>query len=100
LVGKRWFSSWLGQWWDIFLFAKDSRPALEPTQPPIQCVLRAFSLGVKRPIRETDHSLLSSVEVKNVWSYTSTSQYVFMALCLVKSGDNLTFNLTLRLRIV
>jgi hypothetical protein len=28
--------------------------------------------GVKRPGREADHSPPSSVEVKNVWSYTST----------------------------
>jgi hypothetical protein len=28
--------------------------------------------GVKRPVREADHSLPSSAEVKNAWSYTST----------------------------
>jgi hypothetical protein len=48
---------------------------------------------VKRPERETDHSPPSSVEVKNAWSYTSTSQYVFMAWCLVKHKDNFTFYL-------
>jgi hypothetical protein len=31
-----------------------------------------FSLGIKRPGREADHSLPSSVEIKNAWSYTST----------------------------
>jgi hypothetical protein len=46
--------------------------ALGPTQPPIQWVPGALSLGVKRPGREADHSLPSSAEVKNVWSYTST----------------------------
>jgi hypothetical protein len=29
------------------------------------------TLGVKRPGREADHSLPSSTEVKNAWSYTS-----------------------------
>jgi hypothetical protein len=33
---------------------------------------RGFSLRVKRPGREADHSPLSSAEVKNEWSYTST----------------------------
>jgi hypothetical protein len=43
-----------------------------PTQPPIQGVSGALSLGVKRPVRETDHSPPSSAEDKNVWRYTST----------------------------
>jgi hypothetical protein len=34
------------------------------TQPPIQWVLGALYLGVKRPGREADHSLPSSAEVK------------------------------------
>jgi hypothetical protein len=56
----------------IFLFTTASRPALEPTQPPIQWVPGAFSLGLKRPGREDDHSPPSSAEVKNEWSYTGT----------------------------
>jgi hypothetical protein len=75
----------------IFLFTAVSRTALGSTQPPIQWVLGTLSLGVKRLGREVDHSLPSSAEVKNVWSYTSTPQYVFMAWCLVKHRDNLTF---------
>jgi hypothetical protein len=39
-------------------------PALGPTQPPIQWVPRALSLGVKRPGREADHSPPSSGDVK------------------------------------
>jgi hypothetical protein len=35
-----------------------------PTQPPIQWVPGAFSLGVKRPGREADHSLPPTAEVK------------------------------------
>jgi hypothetical protein len=55
-----------------------SRPALEPTQPPNQQVLGAFTPGVKWPGHEADHSLLSGAKVKNIWSYTSTPQYTFM----------------------
>jgi hypothetical protein len=47
--------------------------ALGPTQPPIQLVPGALSLGIKRPLREADHSPPSSAEVKNAWSYTSTT---------------------------
>jgi hypothetical protein len=64
------FDSWQGL--GIFLFTTASRMVLRPTQPPIQWVLGALSLGVKRPGREADHLPPSSAEVKNAWSYTST----------------------------
>jgi hypothetical protein len=47
--------------------------ALGPSQPPIQGVPGALSLGVKQPGREADHSPPSSAEVKNACSYTSTT---------------------------
>jgi hypothetical protein len=49
----------------FFLFSTASRPALGPTQPPIQRVPGAFSLGVKRQWREADQSSSSIAEVKN-----------------------------------
>jgi hypothetical protein len=39
---------------------------------------------------EADQSPLSSAEVKNTCSYTSTSLYIFMVWCLVKHKDNFT----------
>jgi hypothetical protein len=48
----------------ILLFNTASRTALGPTQPPIQWVPGAHSLGVKRPGSEADHSPPSSPEVK------------------------------------
>jgi hypothetical protein len=75
----------------IFLFTTAFRTGLGSTQPPIQWVPGALSLGVKRPGREADHSPPSIVEVKNAWSYTTTPQYVFMEWCLVKHRDNFTF---------
>jgi len=38
----------------IFLFTTASRTVLGPTQPPIQWVPGAVSLGVKRPGREAE----------------------------------------------
>jgi hypothetical protein len=54
----------------------------------------ASTLRVKQLGLEADYSPLSSAKVvKNVWSYTSTSQYVFMAWCSVKHKDNFTFTM-------
>jgi hypothetical protein len=58
------FDSWWGL--GIFLFPIASRPALGPTQPPIQWVPGALSPGEKRPKREADHTPPSSAEVENV----------------------------------
>jgi hypothetical protein len=62
-----------------FHFSMSSRPALGPTQPPIQRVPGAPFPGVKRPGREADHSPPTSAEVKKMWIYTSTPSYAFMA---------------------
>jgi hypothetical protein len=48
----------------LFPLTSASRPALGPTQPPIQWVEGALSPGVKRPGRDADHSPPSSAEVK------------------------------------
>jgi hypothetical protein len=55
-----------------FLFSTSFRPALGPTQPPIQWVPRALSPGVKRQRCEVDHPASTSAEVKNMWIFTST----------------------------
>jgi hypothetical protein len=41
-----------------------------------------FILGVKWLGPESDHSPLSSAQIKNAWSYTSTPPYMFMGLHL------------------
>jgi hypothetical protein len=50
---------------DIFLYSTASRPALRPTQLPIQWVLGALSPGVERPGREAEYSPTSSAGIKN-----------------------------------
>jgi hypothetical protein len=62
LAGGLWFD--FRQGLGIFLFTTASRTALRSTQPPIQWVWGALSLGVKRPGCEADHSPPSSAEVK------------------------------------
>jgi len=43
-----------------------------------------LSLGVKRSGREAHHSPPCSAEIRNVLSYTSTLQYIFVEWCLIK----------------
>jgi hypothetical protein len=62
-LDDRGFEFWHG--WEFF----SSPPHLGPTQPPIQWLPGATSLGLKRPGREADQSHPSSAEVKNAWSY-------------------------------
>jgi hypothetical protein len=79
------YSDWLraGRWRgrssspgrvENFLFSTSSRPALGPTQTPIQWVP-----GAKRHGRDANHSPPTSAEVKKTWVYTSTPLYAFMA---------------------
>jgi hypothetical protein len=61
-IGVLGFDFWRGM--GIFLFTTASRTVLGPTQPPIQWVPGALSLGVKLPGPETNHSPPTSAEVK------------------------------------
>jgi hypothetical protein len=63
------------------------------TQPPNQPVPGALSLGIKRPGSEADHSPPSISEAKNVWIFTFTPPYAFMAWCSVKKGTGTTLPL-------
>jgi len=66
LLGDAGFESWQGL--GIFFFTTMSRLTLGPTQPPIQWIPGALSLGVMQPECEADHLLPSSAMVRNVWS--------------------------------
>jgi hypothetical protein len=57
--------AWLLRDIKICLLSTASRPALEPTQSPIQWVPGMISVRETRPGREADQSPSSSVEVKN-----------------------------------
>jgi hypothetical protein len=47
------------------------RPALELTQPPVQGVPGVTSPRIRWPEDEVAHSLLTSAELKNEWSFTA-----------------------------
>jgi hypothetical protein len=53
--------------------------------------IRGTFPGVKRPTREAHHYPPPTAEVKNRWSYTSTSQHVFMASHVVKYRNDFMF---------
>jgi hypothetical protein len=69
----------------IFFFDTASRPALGPTQPLIQRVPGALSVGVERPGCEVDHSPPSTDEVKE-------RVQLYLVWYLVKHKDNFTVN--------
>jgi hypothetical protein len=48
-----------------FLYSTAFRPALRPTQLPVQMVLGALSPGAQRRVREANYSPPTSAEVKN-----------------------------------
>jgi hypothetical protein len=72
-VVQCWATGWMtgglspGRGWEFF----SSPPDLGPTQPPIQWVPGALSLGLKWQGRESDNSRPYSAEVKNAWNCTS-----------------------------
>jgi hypothetical protein len=72
---------------EIFLFTTASRTALGPTQPPIQWVPGALSLGIKRPGSEAPHSPPSSQTMNGATH--PLPQYAFIAWCLVKAQGQL-----------
>jgi hypothetical protein len=65
--------------------------ALGPTQPPIEWVPGALSLGVKERGREATTHLHLLPRSRMHGAIPPLSQYVFMAWCLVKHRDNFTF---------
>jgi hypothetical protein len=75
----------------FFVHSTVSRLALGPTQPPVQWVWGAVSLGLKQLGHEADHSPPSSSEVKNggaIPSFPHASSW--HGAKLIKHGDNCT----------
>jgi hypothetical protein len=62
----------------------ESEPTFRPIMPLIKWIPGTLSPERKGLRGAGDHSPPSSVEVTNLWSYTSTPLYVFMVWCFVK----------------
>jgi hypothetical protein len=92
-LDDRRFKSW--QVLGIFLFTTASRKALGPSQPPIQWVPGALSLGVEQLGSEVCHSPPCSAEVKNAWSciFTPPLRLHGVVLSLKKAQGQLYFTL-------
>jgi hypothetical protein len=67
---ESWFDFRQGK--EVFLSSKPSGPILGADKPPQQLAPRTFSQAVKLLESESDHSSLSSPEVKNDYSYKLT----------------------------
>jgi hypothetical protein len=78
---------------DDFLFFEASSRAHRTTQPCIQCYLRVFKAGIKRPNCGAEHSSPTSTKIRNKWSYTSTPTYAF----LVRTRTSLPYHLSITL---
>jgi hypothetical protein len=79
----------------IFFFIPASRPALGPTQPPMQWVPGALSLGVKRLGREADQSPPSTEVKECVVPYFYSSNTPSWRGAQLKHRVNFTFYLLL-----
>jgi hypothetical protein len=80
----------------IFLITTASRTVLGSTQPPIQWVFGAVSLGVKWLGREADHSPPSSAEIKEcVELYLHSLSTSSWRGALLSTGTTLPFTDTI-----
>jgi hypothetical protein len=59
-------------------------------QYEVGLVLESLSPETKGMQHEANHLSPTSTEVRNVWSYISTSWYVFMAQCSMQNQNNFT----------
>ena len=66
-ISVQWLSYWQNDPAPVYLNLREAHPASYAMR------IGVLSPGLKRSEREADHLLLSSVEVKNEWSYTSAS---------------------------
>jgi hypothetical protein len=72
-----------------FLLATESRLVLGPTQPLNKWIPETLSPEVKLLVVKLTSPCCA--DVKNTWSYNSTTPYVFMTWCLVGHRENFTF---------
>jgi hypothetical protein len=79
----------------FFLFATASRPALGPTQLPIQWVPGTLTSVVERSEHEADQSPPSSATVKNAWIDTFSPPIHLHGMVLNHESKVLTYFLKL-----
>jgi len=60
------------------------------TRPSSEWIRVALFPGLKRWEHEADHLLPSGAEFRNTWTRATISTYIFLVLCFVTHGNNLT----------
>jgi hypothetical protein len=86
-----WSGVWVPAGLGIFLFTTSSWQALGLSQPPIQWLPGALSLGVKRSVREADHSPPSSAEVEECVELYLHSPIRLYGMVLSKKSQELSY---------
>jgi hypothetical protein len=81
---KETHSSWESFVGLIFLFTTMFRPTLEAHLASYPVGSGGSFSELKWPGTRAEHLPASNAKIKNVWSYTSTPPYIFMAWCLVQ----------------
>jgi hypothetical protein len=69
---------------DFSLLHSVHKPVPETHAASYPMITADASLGVQRLEHKADHSPSTNTKVKNMWIYTFTPPYVFMALCLIR----------------
>jgi hypothetical protein len=91
MIGVLGFDSWEGL--GICLFTATCRTALEPSQPPIQWVAGAFSLGVKLLEHEAPPSSAEVKECVKLYLYSPNMPSWCGAQLKKNTGTTLLFTL-------
>jgi hypothetical protein len=103
-VIAQWYGAGLRAGWSVvrvsagagnFPFTTAPRPALGPTQPPIQWVQGLFPWGWSDRGMKLTTQLHLVRRSKNARGYNSTHQYAFLAWCSVKKSIGTTLPFTL-----
>jgi hypothetical protein len=78
---------------EIFIFSIESRPALEPTHPPIQWEPGALSPGVELQKLEADDSvpLVSRLRMVELYLHSPICLHGLVLSYIIKCKENFTF---------
>jgi hypothetical protein len=91
-----WGNHWIPRW-SRFISSPEHPDHIcdHPVSSPVS--ITVLSQHFKWPVSETDYWPASRIEVRNIWSFTSTHTFVFVVWCLVTRRDSITLWLPLHI---